>query len=197
MKIAVLSRSPAFSRHLRSALPSAPVVADRLPRCTADLILLVHLPTLHAAERQRLGDLARECRLVACADQPDVAEMLELVGQGVRGYANSFMAADNYAQLLQVVEQGQTWLPPALQRQAFDLARQALRRPAPAPELSLDELTGREVEIARAVAQGLSNRDIAQRLGIAERTVKAHLSSIFRKLGIRDRKALLVGLRAA
>jgi len=197
MKIAALSRSRAFSGHLRQALPRPPVVADRLPQCSPELILLLHLPSLNPDERGAMKHLTRQCRVVACADSPEVGEMLELLALGVQGYANSFMAAENYAQMLRVVGQGQTWLPPALQRQAFELARKALARPAASPRLSLEALTGREVEIAHAVAEGLSNREIAERLNITERTVKAHLSSIFRKLGIRDRKALLVGLRAA
>ncbi len=195
MKVAALSRSPAFTRHLRQALPTAPVVADRYPGCAQELILLLHLPSLTGDERKQLAVRARQCRLVACSDRPEVGEMLELMALGVRAYANSFMTAEHYAQMLQVVGQGQLWLPPALQREAFDLARRSLR--GDSGGLSLEGLTGREAEIARAVAEGLSNREIADRCGISERTVKAHLSSIFRKLGIRDRKALLAGLRAA
>ena len=53
-----------------------------------------------------------------------------------------------------------------------------------------DELTGREQMVAEQVALGASNREIAEKLEITERTVKAHLSAIFAKLGARDRVQL-------
>ena len=62
-------------------------------------------------------------------------------------------------------------------------------------QVSLDELTKRERQVALAVADGLSNREIAERLSISERTVKARLTSVFQKLEVRDRVqlALLLG----
>jgi DNA-binding NarL/FixJ family response regulator len=48
-------------------------------------------------------------------------------------------------------------------------------------------LTDREMEVLGLVAQGLANKQIAQRLGISERTVKAHLTSIFQRIGVTDR----------
>ena len=55
---------------------------------------------------------------------------------------------------------------------------------------ALDELTSREVMVAKLVGRGESNREIAAELEITERTVKAHLSAIFTKLGVRDRVQL-------
>ena len=61
--------------------------------------------------------------------------------------------------------------------------------------VSLDELTKRERQVANAVADGLSNREIAARLSISERTVKARLTSVFQKLSVRDRVQLALLLR--
>jgi DNA-binding NarL/FixJ family response regulator len=61
--------------------------------------------------------------------------------------------------------------------------------------VSLDELTKRERQVAKAVADGLSNREIAARLSISERTVKARLTSVFQKLNVRDRVQLALLLR--
>ena len=58
-------------------------------------------------------------------------------------------------------------------------------------------LTAREVEVARAVAQGRSNKEVADLMFISERTVKAHLGSIFDKLGVRDRLQLVLHMAAA
>ena len=67
--------------------------------------------------------------------------------------------------------------------------------PTPAPERpELDSLTARELMVARLVAQGESNREIAEALEITERTVKAHLTAIFEKLQVRDRVQLALAM---
>jgi DNA-binding NarL/FixJ family response regulator len=58
-----------------------------------------------------------------------------------------------------------------------------------------DTLTKREIEVAKSVADGCSNREIAERLNISERTVKARLTSIFQKLDVRDRVQLALLMR--
>jgi DNA-binding NarL/FixJ family response regulator len=50
-----------------------------------------------------------------------------------------------------------------------------------------DELTDRELDVLRLVAEGMANKQIARKLGISERTVKAHLTSVFQRLGVSDR----------
>ena len=59
--------------------------------------------------------------------------------------------------------------------------------PSPQEEAVVEPLTGREIEVLAALADGLSNRAIAARLGISEETVKFHLSAIFGKLGASNR----------
>ncbi len=68
-------------------------------------------------------------------------------------------------------------------------------RPGPAAGATADPLTGRESEIAALVADGLSNREIAARLGISKRTVDAHIVHIFAKLGVSSRVQLATWLR--
>ena len=63
------------------------------------------------------------------------------------------------------------------------------------PEVSFDDLTKRERQVAQSVSNGLSNREIAARLNISERTVKARLTAVFQKLGVRDRVQLALLMR--
>ena len=74
---------------------------------------------------------------------------------------------------------------------AGGMVAQASQRPA----VDLDDLTRRERQVAEAVADGLSNREIAERLSISERTVKARLTTVFQKFDVRDRVQLALLLQ--
>ena len=126
---------------------------------------------------------------------PNIREMLECVRLGAKAYCNSHMAALHYRQMLQLLDQGQSWFPPQMLEETFKLAQQAVK-PAPA-EKPLEMLTEREKDIALAVADGKSNRQIADLYEISEPTVKTHLSNIFKKLELRDRVGLVLYLKQA
>ena len=126
------------------------------------------------------------------ADNPKIEDLLAYSQLGVRGFFNSFMRKPHYEQLLRLLANGQSWFPPALMAETFDLARSAIQQPdAKDP---LEGLTRREKEVALAVAEGQSNKQVASSCGMAERTVKAHLTQIFKKLQLKDRVALVIYL---
>ncbi len=79
---------------------------------------------------------------------------------------------------------GQSVLDPAVQATLLRAAQQGVVRPA---EQLPDGLTDREVEVLGLIASGLSNQEIAERLFVAETTVKTHVNRIFAKTGSRDR----------
>ena len=72
------------------------------------------------------------------------------------------------------------------------MIKQFTRIPRPAPPKELDELTAREQDILRLIADGLSNAEIGQHLYISETTVKTHVTHILQKLGLRDRVQAVV-----
>ena|SRR5215207_1391382 len=109
---------------------------------------------------------------------------------------------DTDADILRAVEKGATGflLKDARQEELFDAIRQAVRGRSPlAPSIATrlvrwlrtddENLSEREIEILRLVAQGMQNREIARSLLISESTVKAHMLHIFNKLGVTDRTA--------
>jgi len=202
--VVLLASAPGFVRHARLALGPGvrveTIAHDALNGRTGarpDLVI-VHASGLGRDVREDV--FTRLCALgtplAVAADVPDLDEMLDLSRFEIRAYFNSYMADVHYRQMLRLLCDGLTWFSPPLMSGALALARRT--RDAAGPQacaVTLAPLTGREREIAKDVASGLSNREIATGRHIAERTVKAHLTRIFKKLGIGNRHALTVKLR--
>ncbi len=135
--------------------------------------------------------------VIVLANQPDNEEALALFSAGARGYCNAHAAAANLRQVASVVQAGGLWIGEALMQRLLASTQTALSR-MPATALPVNEtlcvtgellatLTRREQEVARTVANGSSNKEIARQMGITERTVKAHVGAVFQKLKARDR----------
>jgi DNA-binding NarL/FixJ family response regulator len=119
----------------------------------------------------------------------------EYVFEALRAGASGFLLKDvQPAQLVdavRVVARGEALLAPVVTRRLLDRFAHALPGPAePPPELA--ELTDREREVLALLANGLSNAELAERLVLSETTIKTHVSSILRKLGLRDRVQAVV-----
>jgi DNA-binding NarL/FixJ family response regulator len=152
-----------------------------------DVILMdVRMPELDGVDATRTilgsGSTARVVILTTF-------DLDEYVVRAIRAGASGFLLKDVRPQQLvdaiRVVAAGDALLAPTVTRRLLDRFATAL---ADEPDPSaLDELTGREREILQLVAQGLSNGEIADRLVVGESTVKTHVSSILRKLHLRDR----------
>jgi DNA-binding NarL/FixJ family response regulator len=119
----------------------------------------------------------------------------EYVFAALRAGASGFMLKDvrppGLVEAIRVVARGDALLAPTVTRRLLDRFAGTLPDNA-APPAYLGELTEREVEILRFVALALSNSEIAGRLHLTEATVKTHVSSVLRKLGLRDRVQAVV-----
>ena len=120
----------------------------------------------------------------------------EYVFAALRAGASGFMLKDvrpaELVEAIHVVAGGDALLAPSVTRRLLDRFADTLPGPDAAPPPDLDELTEREVEVLRLVALALSNAEIAKRLVLTEATVKTHVSSVLRKLGLRDRVQAVV-----
>lgn len=127
------------------------------------------------------------CPVVVLSNMPGNDEGLVAFSAGAVGYCNALALPDVLRQVGSVVEQGGLWIGQELMRRLFGaIAARTSQTKAP----GLDDLSPRERQVAVAVAHGGTNKEIARVMGITERTVKAHLSAIFEKLGVRDRLQL-------
>lgn len=143
----------------------------------------------------QIENLGPQFKLVPCvvlSDQPTDEEALAAFAAGARGYCNTHAAAQLLVQIAAVVLQGGLWIGESLMKRLVGATGRLQTSVAPATEGETWSrgLTDREKQVARTVASGASNKEIARALGITERTVKAHVGSIFEKLQVRDRLQL-------
>ena len=177
----------------REAFPAAKGLrpADKLDQHGSAPVWLLVPPGQAAARlvapiRRRIGQRP----LIILADEPGEEDALAALGAGASGYCNAHAAPEVLQQVATVVENGGLWVGQRLLQRL--LAGTARLLPPPAAEGSAwsASLTEREREVAIAVAQGASNKEIARQLDITERTIKAHVGAILEKLGVRDRLQL-------
>lgn len=125
--------------------------------------------------------------IVVLSNVPEDDQGLAALAAGASGYCSALTLPAVLHQVASVVEHGGTWVGPRLMRRLMQgLATNSNEDTEPA----LDKLSLRERQVAEAVARGSTNKEIARVMGITERTVKAHLSAAFEKLGVRDRMQL-------
>lgn len=167
------------------------------------LVLDLRLPELRRVAG--IADLLRYSpgtRVLAMAEVPEDDEALSALRAGARGYANLYMDPRLLARAVEALRQGEVWVARRLVQRLIEAAAgvgPGIAAAGNASNAALDGLSARERQIALLIGDGASNRDIAGALDITERTVKAHLSTVFDKLGVRDRLqlALLVNGRLA
>ena len=129
------------------------------------------------------------CPVVVMTGVPTEAEAFAALNAGVRGYCHVKAAPEQLLEIALVVENSGLWMPTGLMQRLVAVSTRIL--PPSAPEIpQLNSLTSRESMVAERVVHGASNREIAEELEISERTVKAHLTISFEKLGVRDRVQL-------
>ena len=110
---------------------------------------------------------------------------------GAAGFVLKDSSAEDLIAAVRAVAGGGAWFDPGVAPRLLDRYRQVVA-PAARDAARLDELTGREHDVLRLMARGATNAEIAAGLFVAEATVKTHVGSILRKLGVRDRAAAIV-----
>lgn len=167
------------------------VIAEVRP----DLVLLdVRMPRrsgVDVLEDPRLAGQVPPTILLTTFD--DDTALLEGIRAGARGFLLKDVSFERLTESIRAVARGESLILPAVTERVLK-GLEHVRRDFESADLP-DPLTRRETEVLRLMAGGYSNREIADALGASEGTVKNHASSIFSKLGVRDRtRAVLKGL---
>lgn len=181
-----------LAKRWQAALPQGKALTDvrQLAELSDAHIVLLDLDGLTAPVWQSPDwpQLRDQHRWVACSGVPDEETGLQALQQGCVGYCHAFADPGMLQQVVQVVSAGELWVGRALLTRLLAAVQQRVT------PVEVDPLAGRlserEAQVARLAAQGVSNKQIARDLDITERTVKAHLTSSFAKLGVSDRLQL-------
>jgi DNA-binding NarL/FixJ family response regulator len=136
------------------------------------------------------------------SNMPDPQQAIRLFNHNIRGYSNTYLDNNKLLTALNVIKQGEIWAGAALIQYLLANTARHSAKPNLAEEVEskadvFGALTEREQEIAQKLLSGQQNKIIAHELGITERTVKAHLSAIYKKLQVKNRLALTLKLQQA
>ena len=150
-------------------------------------IRMPELDGLEATRRILAADPAARVLILTTFD------LDEYIYEALRAGASGFVLKDDPPEQLiaaiRTVAAGDALLSPSVTRRVIG---RFTRIPHPTPPAELDRLTGRERDILRLIAEGLSNAEIGERLYIGETTVKTHVTHVLQKLNLRDRVQAVV-----
>jgi len=136
-----------------------------------------------------------EVRIIAMDIFPEHLDIVEFVKAGGSGFILKNASSNDYLKTIRAVAAGSKVLPPALTNSLFtQIVESALKAGNGIPDNSI-QLTNREREIVALIAEGLSNKEIAERLHIATYTVKSHIHNILEKLALNTRLQIAVFAR--
>lgn len=154
-----------------------------------DVILMdLMLPDFNGIEATRRCLVAHPaCRVIILTSMPDDEHVVPALQAGALSYLLKDVAAEELAAAIRQAHQGQPTLHPL----AATRIMRAVTAPA-TPAGPVDDITPREMEVLKLIGQGLSNKAIAERLFISERTVKTHVSNLLQKLDLDDRTNLAI-----
>ena len=194
----LLERQPDFE------IVGEAIDGDEAVRLTAELnpdvvVMDVRMPKVSGVEAtRRIKANNAEVKVLVLTAHDDDEYVFALLQAGANGYLLKTAEIDELVKAIRTVASGQSALAPAVvgKMVAQFTGGKSLGDVLPHPQEQYSGLTDRELEILRLVGQGFSNKQIGKELFISDRTVQAHLSNIFAKLGVNTRtEAVMYAVR--
>ena len=197
IRIAVVESDPLRFVGFRALFDSEPdfelvssSVAELAHQENIDLVLLgsrggPNLFDVMASLKAARPDL----RIIVTGSGADDETILKAIAAGAKGYVDEAAAPAEFTQAIRIVNQGSVWAPRRVLSMFIERVSSSPGRIFPAGRVTF---TDREKEVLEMLVAGRSNKEIGAALGIEERTVKAHVAKLMRKVGVQNRIALSV-----
>jgi DNA-binding NarL/FixJ family response regulator len=208
-RVFIVEDQPTLLRQLVKVLGSFPELevvgtsqdgeraVEEVARVRPQLVLLdLELPGLHGIQvTQRLKRRVPEVEVLILTSFEDEQKVYEAIQAGASGYLVKRVGPEKIRSAIRDVMEGGTVLEPLIARRFWNYF-QSLQAKPPEPSNPWG-LTPEELEVLRYVAKGLSNAEVGRVLSLERRTVRTHLSHVYRKLGVNSHvEAVVLALRA-
>jgi DNA-binding NarL/FixJ family response regulator len=171
------------------AMPTTQGVVDEVARLDPDVVLMDLGLRASAALKVIRSMLARDpaVKVVVMDLLPVQTDTLDFIQAGVVGFLLKEATEDQFINVVRLVAGGGRHLPPPMTAGLFSQIMVGALRAGSAVDLDSVALTRREKQVVELIAEGLSNKEIAQRLNLATQTVKSHVHNVLRKLSCETR----------
>ena len=197
IRIAVVESDPLRFVGFRALFDSEPdfeLVSATLPEITAerniDLVLLGSRGGTNLFDQMASLKASRpDLKIIVTGAGIDEETILKAIASGAKGYVDEAAAPSEFVQAIRIVQQGSVWAPRRVLSMFIERVTSSPGRIFPAGRVTF---TDREKEVLEMLVAGRSNKEIGAALGIEERTVKAHVAKLMRKVGVQNRIALSV-----
>jgi DNA-binding NarL/FixJ family response regulator len=199
MKLLVVDDHPVFRDGMVALLKQAAdnTIVLQAPECATALMIAEEHPDLDAVFVDLMmpgmtGDIAvrefgkrrPELPVIVLSSSENPSDVRRALNAGALGYIPKSANPQTLLSALKLVLTGNIYVPPLLARAAQPATDAHAHAGAKAP---IEQLTERQLDVLKQLCTGLSNKEISSRLGIAEKTVKAHVAAIFKTLNVVNR----------
>lgn len=163
-----------------------------------DVILMdINMPGLNGIQvTGQILEKQPQTRIIMLTMLEDDASIFHAMRAGARGYLLKGADPTEVLSVIRAAAEGQALFGPAIATRLMNYFKELSAKP-PVSAPPFPELTERELEILRLIAQGLNNQELAQKLVLSPKTVRNHITSIFSKLQVADRAQAIVRAREA
>ena len=197
IRIAVVESDPMRFVGFRALLDSEPdfeLISASLPDIGAqqniDLVLLGNHHGQNLLDVMSCLKAPRsQLRIIVTGSGMDEQTILTAIAAGAKGYVDEAAAPADFVQAIRIVSRGSVWVPRRVLSMFIERISNSPQRIFPADQVVF---TDRETQVLKMLVEGRSNKEIGAPLGIRERTVKAHVAKLMRKVGVENRVALTV-----
>lgn len=157
---------------------------EKLSKVTPDILLLdINMPNMNGLEvLQKMKDKRMKVKVLVLTVHNEVEYLLKAVDIGINGYLLKDSESAELKKAILTVVNGDDYIQPSLipllNAKMIDRNKDNVK---------IESLTRREMDVLKLLAVGMYNKEVAEKLSISERTVKNHVSNIFKKIGVTDR----------